>query len=362
MKKKLVLLAMSFFCLAGFAQSQEKALKQYGFWDNWFMQGQAGVGYTIGEPDFGKLISPTAALSVGKYFSPQVGMRLQVGGWEGRAGWDWKPVDYSWNYAAVYLDGLFNLTNIFCSYKENRPFNLVGIVGVGYNHGFKNDPNAPKSTDNCVARLGLQPNFRINEAWDFNIEVNANAVSDAYNSKLGSENDFYINAMVGFTYKFKNRGFELVRPYDEALVNSLNDEINQQRATIESLKANPKIVIQKETVVVKDTVSIFNSPILFTIGKSSIDKNQEIYVYNVAQYLKENPNVKVNIMGYADLKTGSKAFNQKISEKRAKRVAAELTNKYNISPDRFKIVEGRGDTIQPYSTNNWNRVVICVAD
>ena len=68
MKKKLILLAISFFSIAGFAQSQEKALKQYGFWDNWFIQGQAGIGYTIGEPDFDKLISPTAALSIGEVF------------------------------------------------------------------------------------------------------------------------------------------------------------------------------------------------------------------------------------------------------------------------------------------------------
>jgi len=362
MKRKLILLVISCFCIVGFAQSQEKALKQYGFWDNWFIQGQAGVGYTNGEPSFGKLLSPTAAFSVGKYFSPQVGSRLQVGGWESKAGWKWNNIDYKWNYAAVYWDALFNLNNIFCGYKENRAFSLVGILGVGYNHGFKNSPYAYQATDNAVARLGLQANFRMNEAWDFNVEFNANAVDDAYNAKLGSITDSYFNLMVGFTYKFKNRGFDLVKPYDEALVNSLNDEINKQRESIESLKANPKTIIQKETVVVKDTISIFNAPILFTIGKSVVDKNQEVYVYHVAQYLKANPNVKVEIAGYADAKTGSKAFNKKISLKRAQAVADQLTKKYNISSDRIKVVEGKGDSVQPYPTNNWNRVVICVAD
>lgn len=362
MKRKLFLLLVSCFCIAGFAQSQEKVLKQYGFWDNWFIQGQAGIGYTNGEPDFGKLISPTAALSVGKYFSPQVGSRLQIGGWESKAGWKWRDIDYKWNYAAVYWDALFNLSNIFCGYKENRGFNLVGIMGVGYNHGFKNSPYAYRSTDNAVARLGLQANFRMNEAWDFNVEVNANAVDDAYNAKLGSIVDSYFNLMVGFTYKFKNRGFELIRPYDEALVNSLNDEINQQRATIESLKANPKTIVKTEKVFVTDTVSYFNTPVLFTIGKSAVDVNQEVYVYTVAQYLKENPNAKITITGYADAGTGSKAFNQKISEKRAKAVVNELINKYSISSDRIKVIEGKGDSVQPYSKNNWNRVVICVAD
>jgi outer membrane protein OmpA-like peptidoglycan-associated protein len=361
MKKRLLLFAIS-FCLVGFAQSQEKALKQYGFWDNWFIQGQAGVGYTVGEPDFDKLISPTAALSVGKYFSPQVGARLQLGGWESKAGWNYNDISYKWNYGAAYMDALFNLNNIFGCYKENRAFNLIGILGVGYIHGFKNLPYATHKTNSCVARVGLQPNFRLNEAWDFNIEFNANGVDDKYNSKQGTDNDFYFNLMVGFTYKFKNRGFELVKPYDEALVSSLNNEINQQREAIESLKANPKTIIQKETVYVKDTVSVFNTPILFTIGKSVLDKNQDVYVYNVAQYLKENPNVKVNISGYADANTGSKEFNQKISLKRAQAVADALTQKYNIPADRIKVVEGKGDSVQPYPTNNWNRVVICVAD
>eukprot|EP00825_Cyclidium_porcatum_P036225 TRINITY_DN38120_c0_g1_i1.p1 TRINITY_DN38120_c0_g1~~TRINITY_DN38120_c0_g1_i1.p1 ORF type:complete len:152 (-),score=16.33 TRINITY_DN38120_c0_g1_i1:33-488(-) len=38
MKRKFFLLVVSCFCIAGFAQSQEKVLKQYGFWDNWFIQ------------------------------------------------------------------------------------------------------------------------------------------------------------------------------------------------------------------------------------------------------------------------------------------------------------------------------------
>ena len=141
MKKKVLILLFAIAPIGLFAQNtaqgQEKALKQYGFWDNWFIQGQIGVQRTYSEShryaSFGDKISPTAALGVGKFFSPEVGARLQVGGWTSAN----NKLDYSYNvkYFNVNTDALFNLTNIFLPYKEDRVFNLIGIVGIGYVHG-----------------------------------------------------------------------------------------------------------------------------------------------------------------------------------------------------------------------------------
>lgn len=35
-----------------------------------------------------------------------------------------------------YLDGLFNLHNIFAQYDEDIRFNVVGILGMGFNSSF----------------------------------------------------------------------------------------------------------------------------------------------------------------------------------------------------------------------------------
>lgn len=65
-------------------------------------------------------------------------------------------------------------------------------------------------------------------------------------------------------------------------------------------------------------------------------------------------------MGYADAGTGSAEVNRAISEKRAARVAKVLTEKYGI--DASRITSGyKGDTVQPFSNNDSNRVVIGVA-
>ena len=50
-----------------------------------------------------------------------------------------------------------------------------------------------------------------------------------------------------------------------------------------------------------------------------------------------------------------------LSEKRAKAVAKELTEKYGIDSSRITI-EWKGCEEQPYSENSWNRVVIMRAD
>ena len=50
-----------------------------------------------------------------------------------------------------------------------------------------------------------------------------------------------------------------------------------------------------------------------------------------------------------------------LSEKRAKAVAKELIEKYGVSSEQISI-EYRGSDEQPYSENNWNRVVIMRAN
>jgi len=173
MKKVVLFLVAVMVASANYAQGQEKALKQYGFWDNWFIQGQFGVQRTYSEShkyaSFGDKISPTAALNVGKFFSPEVGARLQLGGWTSAN----NIINHSYNvkYYNANVDALFNMTNIFLPYRENRVFNLIGILGVGYVHGFKNSSEKVNRTNFASPRAGLQTDFRVNEKWSLNLKL-----------------------------------------------------------------------------------------------------------------------------------------------------------------------------------------------
>ncbi len=360
MKMKLLFIIGMCCTLSGALYGQEKTIKQYGFWDNWFIQPQMGASYTTGEGgSFGQLLSPSAALSVGKYFSPEVGARLQIGGWQAKGALV-NQQTYSWNYMFTTVDLLFNLHNIFSPYRQERKFNLVVLMGGGWNHGFENKAdNIYGDTDNLVVKAGLQANFRLNNAWDLNLEGNINATDDVWNHKSGSKYDTYYNLLAGVTYKFRNRGFELVEPTNEALIRCLNEKINRQRAIIDSIRPCPPPEPCPEPQLPETTKSQ-KGVVLFRIGKSTVAPEQLIHVYTVANFLKEHPETQVQVTGYADAETGTPEVNQAISQKRALAVA-ELLIGMGISSERIA-TDSKGAEVQPFQTNEWNRVVIMVAE
>lgn len=355
------------FSLLALFSIQIQAQKSITYPDNyWFLQGQVGAGYTTGESSFGKLLSPAAALSIGKSFNPIIATRIQVSGWQGKGGWSYNTpehsdTDYEFAYVQASWDALFNLTNIFCEYKAERCFNLRAIVGVGYAHSFDYGtiPSITtfESVNSIAARAGLQGNFRLSNAWDLNLELLANGINDSFNAKGGSVNDWQFNMLAGFTYKFGHKAAKAVEDPCAAQLTSLNDKINAQREEIagleQQLQAKPKVEERVITVVEK----VATSYIPFSIGKSRIASNQLIHVYHIAKHLKDNPDAIVTITGYADAKTGTPEVNRELSQKRAQAIADALIKDYRIAPRRI-VIESKGDAEQPFDENSWNRVAI----
>ena len=85
-----------------------------------------------------------------------------------------------------------------------------------------------------------------------------------------------------------------------------------------------------------------------------------VNVYNIAEYLKANPDAQIIVRGYADKDTGTSAYNMKLSQRRAQAVADILTGDYGIAENRL-IIQAAGSDTQLYDTNNWNRIVIFAA-
>ena len=76
--------------------------------------------------------------------------------------------------------------------------------------------------------------------------------------------------------------------------------------------------------------------------------------------MNKYPNAKINITGYADKKTGNARINDRLSKQRSEAVAKALQEK-GIAADRISI-SAKGDTVQPFSVNEENRVSICIAE
>lgn len=330
--------------------------------NNWFLQGQAGASYSLGNTGIGKLISPAGQIAAGKYFNPYVGARLALSGWRGRAGSGSNPA-YGFYYGAATVDGLFNMSSLFCGSNPERFFNARLIAGVGYNQTFD------EGASSFMARLGLQASLRLNRAFDFNIEALANGVSDRWNRKDDHSFDSYYNVLIGITYKF-GTGFNLKCPdckpvvysnkpkyYDEAYVKSLNEKINELQSTIN----NHKCPEPQPCPEVEKTKPGIRSHVSFGLAKTNIAEDQQINILAIADYMKEYPQAKAVVTGYADKGTGTSKINEELARRRARIVADELINRYGISADRLA-VDSKGSEVQPFKTNDWNRVVIMVAE
>ncbi|MDR2956061.1 MAG: OmpA family protein [Prevotella sp.] len=357
--------------------AQEKALAPSTIGDNWFLQLQGGATYSISEgfkdAGFGDLITPHVALSLGKYFSPAVGTRLQVGGWSAKH-YNWTTDGtFKTKYIQTNADALFNLTNIFLPFEENRPFNFIAFAGLGYVHGFKDTKSGLTTTNMIVPRVGVQADFRLNDMASLNLEVAGNLLRDDFNGiKTGTNYDGTVNVLAGVSFKLSKDGFKLVDVANPAEIKALNDRINEQRASLDTkdseisrlkrelaVKPEPQVIVKETEIEAVSEVEL-NAVVVFRIGSANLEQNQDINIYNAARYLLDNPSINVIVTGYADNSTGSATVNQRLSEQRADAVAKVLINKYNISPNRIT-TKAAGDKIQLFPTAQWNRVVVFTA-
>lgn len=85
--------------------------------------------------------------------------------------------------------------------------------------------------------------------------------------------------------------------------------------------------------------------IYYELNSYNVTKDSELAIAQVASKLYNNPNYKVEIVGYCD-NTGSDDFNQKLSEKRAETVKNILVKQYGIDANRISVI-GKGKTQGP---------------
>lgn len=403
-KKSLLSALVAMTALTASAQDCCKSnAKETVFKPTWNVQAQVGAQYTLGELSFGKLISPNAQIAVGYDFTKIFGLRLSLNAWQSKAGIEagdyfnyvnqvdrnnTPELKWKWNYLAPMLDARISVTNLFGQYNPNRLINAGVIGGIGANIAWGNDEvkeighvefgnqNTGKIWDGTAVRLagkfGGFVDFRISDNLSAGLEVTANLLDDAYNSKRAGNTDWYYNALAGIKYTFgKPYG---TKPCNKgANIDELQAKLAAALAAAEAAKAEAaeaKALAAKALANAKAapvptakaaTIEPLRRDIFFTIATSKITKEEMVKVMEIADYLKKYPNAKVTITGYADKGTGNAKINQSLSEKRAAIVAGTLQKEFGIPASRITTA-AKGDTEQPYAVDKLNRVSICVAE
>lgn len=351
--------------------------------DNWFMQMGAGMNLPLLEnylPDGSEKHHITAAYNVGfgKWMTPYLGWRIS--GLYGAIHWD-NNVYSKAKYVNANFDLMWDMFNSMGGVNENRVFSIIPFVGLGGTYTWDFSDNTPAIRTSygdkpnqwtLPVSAGLQMRFRLCRYADFFIEGRAHFYGDNFNNyAYGEPVDVNITAIGGITINFGGRGYKSYNPCgDMGYIMSLNEQVNELRAALNECSAaladaeaqlpcpevKPAPAVTHKPVTATQPDVILLSTVRFAINSAKITDAEMVNVYNVAEWLKENPKQNIVIKGYADEQTGTSDYNMKLSRQRAQNVYDALVG-YGINANRLSI-QAEGSNTQVYDTNDWNRIVI----
>ncbi len=376
MKKMLMLLAFCGLGTAAMAQttSEYPTLKhrvvQNGWWDNWFID--AGVthlsSYSDTEHGLGLKKNPFwtgrrnwgGELSIGKWATPAFGLRVKAqGAWMSQIQSAYGPDNTTIKQFSISVQPMINLTNLFAGYKPRWwEISLYGGFGVL-------DVVSDGGGMSYIADLGVFNTWNVTKRFHINLDIYTRLGEKDMDGLVGpgasnviKNRDSQVGFSAGIGFNLGKVGWDKAPDMDAILANH-KSQIDALNGTIAGLEAENadlknKLARRPKDKVVTNTVTEFattSSSVFFNINKSVIaSKKDLVNVKQLADYAIAN-NKTVVVTGFADSKTGSAAYNQQLSEKRAKAVAKELV-KMGVPENRIETVgQGGVADLTPVSYN-----------
>lgn len=346
------------------------------FWSNWFISAGGGSQMYFGDHDrqmnFGERLSPALDISVGKWFTPGIGIRLMYSGLSVKGATQngvhstGKVYDASkwlmkqkFNFMDFHADIMLNLSHMLCGYDEQRLWSFIPYAGLGWM--ITND--SPKARELGV-NLGIMNSFRLSSALDLNLDIRGIIVKDGFDGEIGGrKEEGVLVATLGLTYKFKQRGWnrsKTIVKYDNAAINELSERLNSMRAENARLQkaidgGNKEEI---ETIIKKMEVAAPNL-ITFKIGMSELSNENRVNLGFLAKVIKSTDSEAIyTITGYADSGTGSVKLNERLSKERAFAVYDCLINEYGISASQLRMDHKGGVDNMFYDDPRLSRAVI----
>ena len=135
-------------------------------------------------------------------------------------------------------------------------------------------------------------------------------------------------------------------------------EVREVVKEIVKEKVVEKVVEKKVEVPVSTLKGIYEDNLYFLIGQSELRPDEAFKLGQIAQILKDNPDAKITITGYADSATGTAEKNKSISSERAAKVV-EMLKKAGISASRITSA-GTGSDKDASKGPEANRVAVCI--
>ena len=352
------------------------------FWSNWFISAGGGAQIYFGDHDrqasFGDRLSGALDIAVGKWFSPEIGVRLMYSGLSakgatqkghlahstgvdvpGKGGNGYWLEKSKFNFFNFQIDAMFNASNIIWGYNEKRVYNLSPYVGLGVMRV------SDKPAETAIAgHFGLLNSFRLTSCLDLNLDIRGTLVNDDFDGEPGGrKGEGLLTASLGLTYKFSprgwNRGKNVIRTvYNTAEIKAMQEKLRQmseENARLQEAIANGNK--EEAQTIVKQIAS--SNLVVFPIGKSTLSNEARVNLGMLAEVIKKgDPHSVYTITGYADEGTGSEELNRELSKERADAVYDCLVKEFGISQSQLRIDYKGGVDNMFYNDPRLSRAVI----
>jgi len=170
LRRFIVIMTVMVSCLCGYAQDEPQVTRNVYtnlFKDNWeFSFGVEYLSfYSQFEKDLNLSKSPFksyranfgAAATIGKWFTPDIGLRTKASGYWGKAVISDDAESNAIKFYAIQEHVMLNLSNLIWGYDPDRLYNVIPYVGAGFVR------NCTYNQNSIGAGLGVKNLFRIND-------------------------------------------------------------------------------------------------------------------------------------------------------------------------------------------------------
>jgi len=264
---------------------------------------------------------------VGEYIRTSVDDRGRTNITEGQFGSPMDGVDLTF----YHLDAVYH----FIPEGKFNPFVLVGFGGAHY------DP-VISTKDMAAFNVGVGAKYSLTDNIALRFDL-----KDYIVTEIMQETYHNFGATIGITFAFGGKAKPAPAPV--AKYEPIPEPKPEPRPTppppeprveekVVILAAEPKVEEKVMVAAAEPRIIVLAfEDIHFDFDKSTLKPEAQTILKRNIQLLKDNPNTKVRIAGYTSA-SGTEAYNQKLSERRANSVRDYLIKEGIITPDRLTTI------------------------
>ncbi len=393
MLKKLIKMGvvMSLLVTSVSAFAQKAEYPRYGFWSNWSIGGAFDLNhqFQMGPLSFGDDWCGTTNVGMDIFLQHKLNHAFDIRYRYGHPTFcrprvsSEQPGYLMDRHHTATVDVLWSINNTIAGYDPDRRWSIYALIGGGLAFSANHDSSITNFGSVGIALVGgLGTSYRFGEAHNLFLEYTIDVNGDAPNPFDNFFQWHHTNgiARLGYFYCFGPTATDKAIAAQKAMLtqenfSALNSQVNNLERQVANSRNNEKRLenriaeledqlaqalaqggkggnsaaadsLQAVIDQIKaDQLNFYAMPfsVLYGVDEWKVVEDEEAKVKAVARVLKDNPDVNILVVGFADY-TGSDAYNMKLSEKRANEVKRLLTKRYGIAEDRIQ-TEYKGKSV-----------------